>query len=109
MRPQWPPRGDDPFRISRVLTKGAGLSNARPHDCRHTVATLGAMAGGTAFTLRDLLGHKTVSVTSGYVARMVDPIRQLSEAVGDRVGAALSSEAGLSGAEIVELKPAANQ
>jgi Phage integrase family len=64
----------------RRLMKGTALTNARPHDCRHTVATLGAMAGGTAFTLRDLLGHKTVAVTSGYVARTVDPIRELSQA-----------------------------
>jgi integrase len=86
----------------RRLLKGTGLTNARPHDCRHTVATLGAMAGGTAFTLRDLLGHKTVAITSGYVARTVDPIRELSESVGARVSAALSSQAEAS--EVVELK-----
>jgi integrase len=72
------------------LAAAAGLKNSRPHDCRHTVATLGAMAGGTAFTLRDLLGHKTVAVTSGYVARTVDPIRELSQSVGNRIGAALA-------------------
>jgi integrase len=74
------------------LAKATALKNARPHDCRHTVATFGAMAGGTAFTLRDLLGHKTVAMTSGYVARTVDPIRQLSEDVGKRVGAALTPQ-----------------
>jgi integrase len=74
----------------RRLLKGAGLTNARPHDARHTVATMGAMAGGTAFTLRDLLGHKTVAMTSGYVARTVDPIRELSEIVGTRIAAALA-------------------
>jgi len=74
------------------LTKATGLVNARPHDCRHTVATLGAMAGGTAFTLRDLLGHKTVAVTASYVARTVDPVRALSEDVGDRIGAALAPQ-----------------
>jgi integrase len=43
----------------RRLLEGTGLWDARPHDFRHTVATLGAMAGGTAFTLRDLLEHRT--------------------------------------------------
>ena len=47
----------------RRLVADTRLVDARPHDCRHTVATLGAMAGGTAFTLRDLLGHKTVAVS----------------------------------------------
>ena len=73
----------------RRLLKATGLTNARPHDARHTVATVGAMAGGTAFTLRDLLGHKTVAMTSGYVARTVDPIRELSETVGNRIASAL--------------------
>jgi integrase len=93
----------------RRLIRATGLVNARPHDCRHTVATLGAMAGGTAFILRDLLGHKTVAVTSGYVARTIDPIRDLSEIVGRRIGSALApvAEDG-SPAEIVQLKPAAN-
>ena len=90
----------------RRLVKATGLVNARPHDCRHTVATLGAMAGGTVFTLRDLLGHKTVAVTSGYVARTVDPIRELSEMVGRRIGAALAQSAEDATAEIVELKTA---
>src|SRR5262249_55788717 len=94
----------------RRLMKATGLVNARPHDCRHTVATLGAMAGGTAFTLRDLLGHKTVAVTSGYVARTVDPIRELSEVVGRRIGAALASPAeDAESAEIVKLKTAAKR
>jgi integrase len=76
----------------RRLLEGTGLRDARPHDFRHTVATLGAMAGGTAFTLRDLLGHKTVAITSGYVARTVDPIRALSETVGERISAAMKPE-----------------
>jgi integrase len=76
----------------RRLLKETGLTNARPHDARHTVATLGAMAGGTAFALRDSLGHKTVAMTSGYVARTVDPIRELSEAVGNKMEANPNSD-----------------
>lgn len=87
----------------RRLAHAIGLTNARPHDCRHTVATMGAMAGGTAFTLRDLLGHKTVAVTSGYVARMVDPIRELSETVGKKIGAALAADEGVA-ADVVKLE-----
>jgi integrase len=89
----------------RRLVAGTGLVNARPHDCRHTVATMGAMAGGTAFTLRDLLGHKTVAVTAGYVARTVDPVRALSEDVGGRMGPALALQPEPPGA-IVRLRRA---
>src|SRR5262245_21257553 len=92
----------------RRLMAANGLANARPHDCRHTVATLGAMAGGTAFTLRDLLGHKTVAVTAGYVARTVDPVRALSEDVGGRIGAALAPQSEPP-ARVVSLKPAAKR
>jgi integrase len=74
----------------RRMVRGTGITNARPHDARHTVATMGAMAGGTAFILRDLLGHKTVAMTSGYVARTVDPLRELSEMIGSRIAASLS-------------------
>jgi hypothetical protein len=67
------------------------------------------MAGGTAFTLRDLLGHKTVAVTSGYVARTVDPIRDLSEVVGARIGASLAPPAeDAPAADVVKLKTAAS-
>jgi integrase len=93
----------------RRVKKVTGLVNARPHDCRHTVATFGAIAGGTAFTLRDLLGHKTVAITSGYVARTIDPIRALSEAVGGRIGAALGPDSNSPPvAQIVDLKSASN-
>jgi integrase len=93
----------------RRLVVATGLVNARPHDCRHTVATMGAMAGGTAFTLRDLLGHKTVAVTAGYVARTVDPARALSEDVGGRIGAALASQPEPLAADVVSLRPAAKR
>ena len=92
----------------RRLTKATGLANARPHDCRHTVATLGAMVGGTAFTLRDLLGHKTVAVTAGYVARTADPLRALSEDVGSRIGAALALTPEPP-AHVITLRPLANR
>ena len=82
-----------------------GLTNARPHDARHTVATLGAMAGSTAFALRDLLGHKTAAMTSGYVARTVDPIRELSEAVGNKVAAALAPSPESAGLGAIEANP----
>ena len=74
----------------RRLLKATGLKDARPHDFRHTFATLGAMGGANAFVLRDLLGHKTVAITSGYVARTLDPARMVSNAIGVHVAGALN-------------------
>jgi len=74
----------------RRLLKATGLTNARPHDFRHTVATLGAMSGANAFVLRDLLGHKTVAITSGYVARTLDPVHAVSASIGKHINSALN-------------------
>jgi integrase len=74
----------------RRLVSNTGLTDARPHDFRHTVATLGAMGGANAFVLRDLLGHKTIAITSGYVARTIDPVRSVSNAIGRHIGSAVS-------------------
>src|SRR5262249_32152148 len=90
------------------LTKATGLANARPHDCRHTVATRGGRAGGTAFPRRDFVGHKTVAATAGYVARTADPPRALSEDVGARIGAALAPQSEPP-AHVVSLSPAAKR
>lgn len=87
----------------RRLLKATGLKNARPHDFRHTVATLGAMQGANAFVLRDLLGHKTVAITSGYVARTLDPVRSVSASIGKHIGAAIAPRV-RGGGEIVDLK-----
>jgi integrase len=81
----------------RRLVRNTGLKDARPHDFRHTVATLGAMGGANAFVLRDLLGHKTVAITSGYVARTLDPVRAVSNAIGVHVAAALNPSPAQSG------------
>jgi integrase len=81
----------------RRLLRATGLQDARPHDFRHTVATLGAIGGANAFILRDLLGHKTVAITSGYVARTLDPVRAVSNAIGVHVAAALNPSSAQSG------------
>jgi hypothetical protein len=48
------------------------------------------MGGANAFVLRDLLGHKTIAITSGYVARTLDPVRSVSNSIGRHIGSAVS-------------------
>jgi integrase len=81
----------------------AQLSHVRLHDLRHTVGTYAGQSGANAFLVRDLLRHKDLSMTGRYVNRADDPVRTLSDQVGERIAAGL---AGRKGAEIVPLKQA---
>ena len=71
--------------------RAADISGVRIHDLRHGAATLGAQLGASAHILRDLLGHRTLAMSSRYVARLVDPVREISEKVGDEISAHLRS------------------
>lgn len=75
----------------RILTR-AGLTGVRLHDLRHGVGTFAAQAGANSFAIRDLLGHKSVVITSRYVNRDVDPLRSLADAVSGRIATALGEK-----------------
>jgi integrase len=74
------------------LRERIGLADARLHDWRHTVGTYASTAGGNAFLIRDLLGHKTTAMTNRYVNREVSPLRALADQVEGRIAAALSGK-----------------
>jgi hypothetical protein len=65
--------------------------------------THAGQSGANAFLVRDLLRHKDLSMTGRYVNRADDPVRTLSDQVGERIAAGL---AGRKGAEILPLKQA---
>lgn len=88
-------------RFWPVLRDKAGLSNARMHDFRHTVATLAAMTGTNSFVVRDFMGHKSLSTTAGYVASVVAPARKMADQVAGRIVAAMD---GKPAAEIIPLR-----
>ena len=72
------------------------------HDLRHTAGTFAALAGANAFAVRDLLGHRTLAMTSRYVERAAGMAQNAAEVMSNRVAAALN--AGTAGsAELVEL------
>lgn len=76
-------------RFWPILRDRAKLTNARMHDFRHTVGTLAAATGANGFVVRDVLGHRSMSTTEGYVARMVDPIQKTADLVARRISAAM--------------------
>jgi integrase len=46
--------------------KRAGLTDLHFHDLRHTFASQWVMAGGDLYLLRDVLGHKAITMTQRY-------------------------------------------
>jgi len=70
-----------------TVRKAAGVEDLRVHDLRHAFATRGAGLGASAVILRDALGHKTLAMTSRYVARQNDPVRELAERIGSQIQA----------------------
>jgi integrase len=104
------PARDDPSRpLSKAaiekswrrIRRCAGIPDVRLHDLRHTVGTYAGQSGANAFLVRDLLRHKDLSMTGRYVNRADDPVRALSDKVGERIAAGL---AGRKSAQIVALK-----
>lgn len=58
------------LQLIERLGKAAKLENCRchPHKFRHTMAVTFLRNGGNVFTLKELLGHTTLAMTSNYVA-----------------------------------------
>jgi integrase len=83
------------------IRSAAHLEDVRLHDLRHTVGTYAGQSGANAFLVRDLLRHKNLAMTGCYINRSDDPVRTLSDQVGERISAAM---AGRPAAEVVPLK-----
>jgi integrase len=84
------------------LRERAGIADGRLHDLRHTAGTFAALAGGSAFVVRDLLGHRTLAMTGRYVERAADMVRATADAVSSRVAAALNARS-TTPAEVLKL------
>ncbi|MDE0003903.1 MAG: tyrosine-type recombinase/integrase [Rhodospirillaceae bacterium] len=71
--------------------KAAGLRDVRLHDLRRTFMTRAAESGVSAYTLRDLLGHKTALMADRYVRRTNLPVAQATEQVSGALAKALDA------------------
>jgi len=107
------PRGTDPKRHVRPefmqsawqrIRACAGLEDVRLHDLRHTVGTFASQAGSNAYEVSHLMRHSSLTMTNRYVTPDADPIRVVSEKIGDRIEAGLKGES--EGAEVVKLPSA---
>jgi integrase len=66
------------FEAARTV---AGLPHARFHDLRHTAASWWLATGSSLATVRDLLGHSSVAVTSRYLHLLPGDLKRGAAAV----------------------------
>ncbi len=64
------------------------VHTVRPHDLRHTNASLLASAGMSLPIIGRMLGHTQAQTTMRYAHLLDDPLRKAAEAVGTVIGAA---------------------
>jgi site-specific recombinase XerD len=69
----------------QALLKAAGIRSARPHDARHTAATLLLEQGVDIRVVQEILGHSSIAVTKRYT----HVTSKLSRDAADRMGQAL--------------------
>ena len=77
-------------RAWQRIRKRAGLDDVHLHDLRHTFGTTASRSGGNAFQIRDVLRHADIAMSARYVNEDADPMRKLTENVGDALASALS-------------------
>lgn len=84
----------------RAAREAAGLPELRLHDMRHAFGTWLAEAGADGPTIRDVMGHSSLTVTSRYLqsatesARLaVDRLPRLGSGRGQKAGAGKASKA----------------
>ena len=83
-------------RVFADACREAGLADARLHDLRRTVATNLAGAGLGAFTIRDVLGHSTLTMSNRYVRMASDALTEATERAAALTGDAMAGAGGAS-------------
>lgn len=80
----------------RDLVESAGLPPIRVHDLRHGAATLALAAGADLATIKDMLGHSTITITADtYTSVLPELAREVAEAAVRLVPRAHTGTAGL--------------
>lgn len=77
----WLPLGEFRWAFDQAI-KEAGIDPLRPHDLRHTAASLAIAAGGNIKVVQRVLGHKTATLTlDRYGHLFPDDLDKLADAL----------------------------
>ena len=80
--------------VWETFRTAAKLPGVRPHDLRHSFASVGVAAVGLSLPMVGaLLGHTQAQTTARYAHLGADPVKAAGEAIGARVSAALGGGA----------------
>lgn len=88
----------DPWGLVR---RAAGIPDVRPHDLRHSFASVMAAGGSSLPVIGALLGHRDVKTTARYAHLSTDPLRAAADQFGGVIAGHLKGPEG--GAEVVPL------
>ena len=64
------------YKNFKTIAESIGRADARPHDLRHTAATVAIAAGADVKSVQDLLGHATASFTLNVYAHTSDKMKK---------------------------------
>ena len=81
-------------RVFAEACERAGLADVRLHDLRRSVATGLAASGINAYTLRDVLGHSTLTMSNRYVRMAGDALTEATERAAALTSAAMAGTGG---------------
>jgi integrase len=89
-------------RIWYRLRKEAGLNDVRPHDLRHSFASVAVGAGISLPIIGGLLGHTQPATTARYAHLAQDPAKKAAEEITERISEAMNREP--LGTKVVDIK-----
>lgn len=72
-----------------AIRQAAGLSDVRPHDLRHSFASVMIAGGASLPMIGALLGHRDVKTTARYAHLSTDPLKDAADKVGGILAAQL--------------------
>lgn len=81
-----------PREAWRRICKAAELKDLRPHDLRHSYASLLVQSGVPLALVGGLLGHETPTTTARYAHHADDPLREATGRFGDIVDLARKAD-----------------
>jgi integrase len=84
------PRADLNRPWQRIVRR-AGLIGLRIHDLSHTHASIGVGAGLGLPIIGKLLGHAHPATTAKYAHLDADPLRRVSNQIGNQIAAAMGN------------------